>query len=82
MHAALCVSELFSSKQYSNFPKSHVSSVCFFFWSVLKVFEEQLVLSLDDDDDEEEYPSSLSGNSSLMFSLDLSESIYSSTSRT
>lgn len=41
----------------------HAFCVC------LKVFEEQLVLSLDDDDDEEEYSSSLSGNSLLFSSL-------------
>lgn len=45
-----------------------------FFCSDLKVFEEQLVLSLDDDDDVEEHPSSLSGKSSLL-ALDLSASV-------
>lgn len=55
-----------------NFPKRDASSLCFFilfFLVCLKVFEEQLVLSLDDDDDGEEYPSLLSGKSSLPFSL-------------
>lgn len=44
-------------------PKRDASSVCFLV--CLKVFEEQLVLSLDDDDNDEDFPSSSFGKSSL-----------------